>query len=73
MSLAQSCDRRQRVQNIAHCAQADDKQTEGGLHVQRSIFAQAVEDERRIKTDQERNCETVERPAPVFGWNRIME
>src|ERR1039458_5365499 len=40
MSDAQRRDRRQRVENIAHCAQTDDEQAEVGLRVQRTIFAQ---------------------------------
>jgi hypothetical protein len=40
MSETQSRDRRQRVENIAHCAQTDNEQAEVGLRVQRTIFAQ---------------------------------
>jgi hypothetical protein len=42
MSEAQSRYGRQRVKNIAHCAQTDDEQTEVGLRVQSLIFAQRV-------------------------------
>jgi hypothetical protein len=40
MGLAQCSDRRQGVQNIAHGAQPDHKQTELGLSVQTPIFSQ---------------------------------
>jgi hypothetical protein len=52
MSEAQSRDRRQRVQNIAHSAQADDEQAEVGLRVQRMIFAQAISDQLSAPGDQ---------------------
>lgn len=40
MSDAQCRNRRQRMKNIAHCAQADNEKAEVGLRVQSLIFAQ---------------------------------